>query len=185
MFQVFLEYGHTNPYPNFFFEGIPLSYYYPSPFGAAAYFLGRTLMLSQFPFRYTLFKQLLLDFFKNPWSFNSPVFGGKPRGVKLITGFITAKAIGSQGLLSSFYLGRSSLGFPCPLNFGLHWLFAHRAFIALELSQSSTKLTVPVVGLQPMLQCQVILIPILIPTLLLILLLIHIPTYYSNPYTYP
>jgi hypothetical protein len=44
----------------FFFEGIPLPYFYPypspSPFGAATYFLGRTLMLSQPPFRYTLFK---------------------------------------------------------------------------------------------------------------------------------
>ncbi len=50
----------------FFFEGIPLPYFYPypspSPFGAATYFLGRTLMLSQPPFRYTLFKQLLLDY---------------------------------------------------------------------------------------------------------------------------
>ncbi len=49
----------------FFFEGIPLPYFYPypspSPFGAATYFLGRTLMLSQPPFRHTLFKQLLLD----------------------------------------------------------------------------------------------------------------------------
>ncbi len=49
----------------FFFEGISLPYFYPypspSPFGAATYFLGRTLMLSQSPFRYTLFKQLLLD----------------------------------------------------------------------------------------------------------------------------
>jgi hypothetical protein len=38
----------------FFFEGIlPLPYFYPypspSPFGAATYFLGRTLMLSPFP----------------------------------------------------------------------------------------------------------------------------------------
>jgi hypothetical protein len=34
----------------------------PSPFGAATYFLDRTLMLSQSPFRNNLLKQLLLDF---------------------------------------------------------------------------------------------------------------------------
>ncbi len=34
----------------------------PSPFGAATYFLGRTLILSQSSFGYNFFKQLLLDF---------------------------------------------------------------------------------------------------------------------------
>ena len=58
-----------------------------------------------------------------------------------------------------FYLGRSPLVFPHPLNFGLLWLSAHKAFIALELSQSSTKLTFPVAGLQHMPQCQVICCP--------------------------
>ncbi len=48
----------------------------PSPFGAATNFLGRTLMLSQSPFRFTLFKQPLLDF-KSLWSYNSPVFGAE------------------------------------------------------------------------------------------------------------
>ncbi len=61
--------------------------------------------------------------------------------------------------MSSFYQGRLPLGFPCPLNFGLHWLSAHKAFIALELSQSSTKLTFRVAGLQHMPQCQVICYP--------------------------
>ena len=61
--------------------------------------------------------------------------------------------------MSSLYLGRSPLGFPRPLNFGLNWLSAHKAFIALELSQTSTKLTFPVAGLQHMPQCQVICCP--------------------------
>ena len=61
--------------------------------------------------------------------------------------------------MSSYYLGRLPLGFPRPLSFGLHWLSAHKAFIALELSQSSTKLTFPVMGLQHMPQCQVICCP--------------------------
>ncbi len=61
--------------------------------------------------------------------------------------------------MSSLYLGRSPLGFPRPLNFGLNWLSVHKAFIALELSQTSTKLTFPVVGLQHMPQCQVIYCP--------------------------
>ena len=61
--------------------------------------------------------------------------------------------------MSSLYLGRSPLGFPRPLNFGLNWLSAHKVFIALELSQTSTKLTFPVAGLQHMPQCQVICCP--------------------------
>ena len=61
--------------------------------------------------------------------------------------------------MSSLFLGWSPLGFPRPLNFGLNWLFAHKAFIALELSQTSAKLTCPVVGLQHMPQCQVICCP--------------------------
>jgi hypothetical protein len=50
---------YTNIYFFFLTSILPLVH---SPFGAATYFLGRTLMLSQSPFRYTLFKQLLLDF---------------------------------------------------------------------------------------------------------------------------
>jgi hypothetical protein len=61
--------------------------------------------------------------------------------------------------MSSLYLGRSPLGFPRPLNFGLNWLSAHKAFIALKLSQTSTKLTFPVAGLQHLPQCQVICCP--------------------------
>ncbi len=61
--------------------------------------------------------------------------------------------------MSSLYLGRSPLGFPRPLNFGLNWLSAHKAFIALELSQTYTKLTFPVAGLQHLPQCQVICCP--------------------------
>ena len=60
-----------------------------------------------------------------------------------------------------FFLALVVLGFPRPLNFGLHWLSAHKAWEkAMELSQSSTKLTFPVAGLQHMPQCQVICCPL-------------------------
>ena len=76
---IFLHYfGNIFFFEDFFFL-TSILILFPSPFRAATYFLGRTLMLSQSLFRYTLFKQLLLDFY--PWSYNSPVFSVETWGV--------------------------------------------------------------------------------------------------------
>ncbi len=48
-----------NPMSSIFFSLSSILILVPSPFGVATSFLGRALMLSLLPFRYTVFKQLL------------------------------------------------------------------------------------------------------------------------------